>query len=397
MIKISHVYDENKNEVVALPEGKIDSVNAGEAEIELMQLRERYPEAEILLDAEKLEYISSAGLRVLLKLRKTQQKLKVVNVNLALYEILEMTGFTEMLEVKKALREISVEGCEIIGEGGHGKVIRLNGDTIVKLFHPGTPIEDSEREREYAKKAFILGVPTAIPFDTVKCGDAIGLVFEMMDCDTLSQTILKNPDRFHEFAIKYAELLKTLHATEVEPGVLNSAKLLYRERIDRLAELGYFTEKEIADLHRINDAFEDKNVMIHGDFHPKNIMVRDDELIMIDMADISYGNPIYDLGSMALTHVITDDAHKEGTIGMPAKMVDELWNVFISAYLDTTDPEKIGLTTKKAAVFAMLKAATALAFVPQINTEFLINGIAAMVRENLLNDVESYLALIKLP
>lgn len=86
------------------------------------------------LDAKNLEYISSAGLRVLLKLRKEQPDLEISHVSNDVYAIFEVTGFTDLLTIKRQLREISVEGCKILGKGGSGTVYRLSEDTIVKVF-----------------------------------------------------------------------------------------------------------------------------------------------------------------------------------------------------------------------------------------------------------------------
>ena len=63
-------------------EGRIDSTNAQTLEAEFLDAVNANPGAEIAIDAEKLEYISSAGLRVLMKLRKQVGKaLPVVNVS----------------------------------------------------------------------------------------------------------------------------------------------------------------------------------------------------------------------------------------------------------------------------------------------------------------------------
>lgn len=51
-------------------EGRIDSNNALTMEREIMDIMAQHPEADLVLDGEALEYISSAGLRVLMKLRK---------------------------------------------------------------------------------------------------------------------------------------------------------------------------------------------------------------------------------------------------------------------------------------------------------------------------------------
>ena len=66
-------------------EGRIDSNNAAQTEAELLSAVASAPDAGVTLDAERLEYISSAGLRVLMKLRKTVGKpVEVVNVRTVL-------------------------------------------------------------------------------------------------------------------------------------------------------------------------------------------------------------------------------------------------------------------------------------------------------------------------
>lgn len=73
--------------------GRIDSTNAAETENRIASAAAGAEE--IVLDATKLEYISSAGLRVLLRIRKTHPELRIRNVSPEVYDILEMTGFTE--------------------------------------------------------------------------------------------------------------------------------------------------------------------------------------------------------------------------------------------------------------------------------------------------------------
>ena len=58
---------------------------------------------ELVLDFEKLDYISSAGLRVLLaaqKIMNKQGKMKLVHVNETIMEIFEVTGFTDILTIE---------------------------------------------------------------------------------------------------------------------------------------------------------------------------------------------------------------------------------------------------------------------------------------------------------
>lgn len=82
-------------------EGRLDTMTAPEFEKELKASIEGV--SELILDFEKLEYISSAGLRILLFAMKTmngQGTMKVVNVNELIMEILNVTGFADLLNIE---------------------------------------------------------------------------------------------------------------------------------------------------------------------------------------------------------------------------------------------------------------------------------------------------------
>lgn len=110
---------ENNNLSIILS-GKVDSSNAGDAEKQVMELLGDNSPTAATIDAEKLEYISSAGLRILLKLKKKIPTVTVINVTSEVYDIFEVTGFTEILDVQKAYRCVSIEGCPEIGRGAYG-------------------------------------------------------------------------------------------------------------------------------------------------------------------------------------------------------------------------------------------------------------------------------------
>ena len=205
------------NTLTLYPEGHIDTNNAGQFEKDAFEAIEEAQGASLVIDATNLEYISSSGLRVMMKLMKrTTSRIPVVNVSPAVFEIFDVTGFTDLLDVKKALRQVSVDGLEMIGSGGYGKVYRIDDETIVKVYSPSITLDFVERERDISQKAFLMGVPTAISFDVVQVGDAYGVVYEMIDAKTTAQIIDADPSRIGEVATKSALLLKELH--QIVPG-----------------------------------------------------------------------------------------------------------------------------------------------------------------------------------
>ena len=375
-------------------EGAIDSDTAPQAEAQIMDIYNTHAAKAVVLDAAELKYISSSGLRVLLKLRKLEQNLELINASSEVYEILDMTGFTNLLSVSRAYRSIRLEDCKVLGAGGHGKVLRLNDDTIVKLFYAGDSIVDIKREQDYAKKAFVMGIPTAIPFDIVRCEDMYGLVFELMNADIVSSYLNQHPDRLQEVAVKYAQTLKQLHSTPVAPNALSSTKELYHTRIEGLR--AYMTDEEVDTIHRINDAIPEGNTVVHGDFHPKNVMIQDGELVLIDMADLTAGHPLYDLGSMALTHHLPTDERIENITDMKAEMVRKLWRLFLSNYLGTEDPRAIGLFEKKLSVVGLMKMASTVAFSQNARLPGVMESVLAIVRKNLLSNAEQLIQLLSM-
>lgn len=81
-------------------DGYIDASNAAEVEKILIDVAEKYDN--LTLDMEKLEYVSSAGLRafkrIYIELRKKGGKLSAKNVDKSIMEILEVTGFTRLFK-----------------------------------------------------------------------------------------------------------------------------------------------------------------------------------------------------------------------------------------------------------------------------------------------------------
>lgn len=375
-------------------EGAIDSNNAPEAETQIMELYHAHSAKAVVLDAEELKYISSSGLRVLLKLCKLEKNLELVNASSEVYEILEMTGFTELFSVSRAYRSINPDDCKLLGEGGHGRVLRLNDDTIVKLYYAGDSLEVIKREQDYAKKAFVMGIPTAIPFDIVKCNDMYGLVFELVDADIISNYLNEHPDQLVKIAEKYAQTLKQLHTTHVAKDALSSTKELYRSRIEGLRD--YMTDEEVDTLHRINDAIPESDTVVHGDYHPKNIMIQNGELVLIDMADLTTGHPLYDLGSMALTHQLPSDERITNITGMKAEAVRQLWQLFLANYLGTDDPHAIELFAKKISVVGLMKMASTMAFSSLARIPGVMENVLANVRKNLLANAEQLIKLLSM-
>ena len=320
--------------------GRLDTATSAKASADIERALATVPViSRLTCDAGQLEYISSSGLRILLSLAKRYKDFRITEVQSLVYEVLDTTGFTKIMTVERALRQLSVEGCEVIGVGGVGTVYRLDGDTIIKVFREGTTIEEVRREITMSKEAFVMGMPTAISFDVVRLGSQYGLVYELLQADTLSACIKREPGRIDEFARKYAELFHQLHAIEV-PGGSSVPCAIERERQQIRHIRRYFPQESIDLMLRIVDAIPNANRLLHLDLQTKNAMVQNGELMLIDMGEVGYGHPLLDLGH-AYSAMVTLVGDYDKIIGMPRELGRELWSRAIDYYLEGMPAEVV--------------------------------------------------------
>ncbi|MBR3741088.1 MAG: phosphotransferase [Clostridia bacterium] len=323
--------------------GRIDSTNAPDLERQILTRMQEQPDGIPVFDASDLVYISSAGLRILMKVRKAVgQETEIRNVSPEVYEILGTTGFTELFRVKKKMREISVEGCEVIGRGFYGTVYRLDPDTIVKVYASADSLPLIENERKKAKMAFVHGIPTAISYDIVKVGDSYGSVFELLKARTMNDLLAAQPDRAEELVREFVHVMKTVHAVELEPGTLPSAKETWMGHLDTILHWGSITETQYDRIRNLLIALPESCGVVHGDFHMKNVMVAGGEPLLIDMDTLTQGSPIFDLQGVYVAYQeFEEDApgNSMAFLGISAELSGFVWRKTIEYYFDTKDEE----------------------------------------------------------
>ena len=320
-------------------EGELNSYNADASEKDIEATLNNQNFNQLILNFEKLHYISSAGLRVILKKKKKYKEVIVTEVSLEVYDILQMTGFINIMEVKKALKKVDVKGAEIIGQGFFSTVYRLDKDTIIKVFNRTSDTNQIERELRLAKEAFVLGVPTAISFDIVKVEEKLGVRFEMLDCMSLKNAFINYPEKYDEYLHKYADLLKKINSIECFNPMIPDIKKFYFEKLEKIkAILGdnYYQKAKA-----LITSIPERKTFVHGDCHFKNIMVQGEEFILIDMDTLSVGHPIFELGALYAPYC----AFNEDDPGNSQKFFDisdeearKLYDSLINLYFGKDDP-----------------------------------------------------------
>ena len=332
-------------------EGRIDANNAAEAEEKIFSIKNANPDKHTVVDADYLEYISSAGLRVILKLRKEEANLAIINVAPDVYEVFDMTGFTDMVTVEKAYQRMSVDGCEFIAKGANGAVYRYDDETIIKTYFAKDALPEIKQERENARRAFVLGVNTAIPYGIVRVGDGYGTVTELLNAVSVSKLIRQNPDDTSEAVKYYVDMLKSIHAIEVKDGEVPDMRETALDWANFVS--AHIPAEQGNKLRALIEAVPKQNTLLHGDYHTNNIMVQNGEPLLIDMDTLCMGHPVFELGSMFNAFVGYSELDHQVTMnffGYTHDTAGDVWDKSLKKYLGTDDDAVCQSVAEKAMV-----------------------------------------------
>ena len=337
------------------PQGKIDSENADNVESEIFEEINRYPDYEVAFDFRDLSYISSAGLRILLRVRKRKKvNLEIVNVSDDVYDVFEMTKFTDAFKISRKMRSIQVEQQKLVIRSLNGGIYLHGDDNMVKVFKKGVSLNEVTKERDSARTAMIAGVPTLIPFDIVTVGEKYGIIYESAGNTTLAETIKKDPGRLPSLAKKFAAFMNEIH--EIRTEEFPDIKDRYREWLsiagDRLPEI------DRRNISVLLDGIPDSKGFIHGNINPSNIIVDGDELMLMDMSGAAHGHPIFDLQALYASLVEMEKGRPmycSSVFKMSYENCLQFWDIFFDEYMKGRTEQEIGKTELLLQKYYVLK------------------------------------------
>jgi uncharacterized protein (TIGR02172 family) len=323
------------------------------------------------VDLSQCDYVSSAGLRIFMRL---QRECKAKNVDLVLlgvsptvYEVFDLTGLNKLLDVRRKAREISIEGLEFLSAGVCGQVFRLDKETIVKLYNEGVAAEVAEQEKQFARAAFVAGVPTALSYDIVTCGNRTGVIYEMLEAVQLSAVIRQTPESVATHAALLADVAHTFHSKQADAQIFPDLKA--RLRVNIAALKGIFSDADVGLLAALLEAIPDADNLVHFDLHTSNIMLREGEPVIIDMGDVSRGHYLFDVGLVSMIYGYEASDSCEFVTKIPNALGRRLYEHFIDAYFARRSSEERAFFEQNEAFLASLRLINAIAFLPLAKDE----------------------------
>ena len=257
----------------------------------------------------------------------------------------------------KKYREVSIDGCKLLGRGAKGDVYRYDDELVIKVYNLKNTYRDVEREIALSRKAFILGIPTAISFGIVSVGDRYGSMYELVDSETMSRHISRAPGQVGAYAKVMSDLAHLIHGTKVSPDEG------FPEVKDRLREyvnggIAYENEALSDKCLRLIEELPSEGYLVHGDFHSGNVFIQNGEPLLIDMDRISIGHPIAELSDLYYFYVILgeeDPSVVENFMGFSYQTALRFFDSFLKNYLGTDDEHRLHEVKEKASLLCYVR------------------------------------------
>jgi aminoglycoside phosphotransferase (APT) family kinase protein len=214
----------------------------------------------------------------------------------------------------------------LIATGRTAVVHAWTDATVIKLLRPGFPDSLGEEEAIAAARATAAGLAAPRFLGTERVDGRLGLVYERVDGPSMVQVLVQEPERADELGARLAELHAAMH-DQAGTG-LPAMRDALAHAIDMAPDVT--ADVRTAALARL-EALPDGTALVHGDFHPGNVVMADRGPVVIDWLTAGIGPPAADVARtlFLLTDPVLDDQ-------IPLErhaLVEALRHRFADAYL----------------------------------------------------------------
>lgn len=328
--------------------------------------------SKLIVDFRGCGYISSAGIRSIIKAHQAMARKKgtlvITNVSPPVREVFDLTGLSDIIAITKPVREISLEGLELISSGVCGECYRIDAETVVKLYREGVAPHVAEQEKQFAKAAFVMGIPTAISYDVVSCGTRTGVIFEFLDAKLFSAVIRDDLANLDHYAKMLADTAKKLHTAKGDKAILPDMKERMRGYIGEISYLLTADQRDLL-IGKLESLPADDHC-VHFDLHTSNIMLQNGELIIIDLGDLSTGTYLFDIGLIFLIYGIPELGTCLRATKIPIDQGVKFWHQFEKHYFADRTAEERQFFERNKYFLASLRVIHVITFLTHLRGEF---------------------------
>lgn len=182
----------------------------------------------------------------------------------------------------------------LLGCGRTAEVYAWN-DKALKLFVDGFPAEWIRAEAEATRVAHQAGLSAPAVGEVIEVDGRIGIVYERVDGVSMLQTFATQPWTFLSAVRRFVEFQVAMH--NCAGPELPSQRERLRDAIQGAPRLTVEMKEQVL---QALDRLPDGDAICHGDYHPDNIIMSSQGLVVIDWMNATRGNPLADVARTSL-------------------------------------------------------------------------------------------------
>ena len=239
------------------------------------------------------------------------------------------------------------------GEGGTAISYKhKTNNTLAKLYNPGFEADRAVGEFLTARTVFEMGIPTPEPIRLVTDGERYGAEYAFIPGKrSFTRIISEEPERLEEISLAFARYTRDLHSTKADPRLRSYKQVLQEFYKEKDLVPADYKERALRFLEQIPDA----PTCLHGDLQIGNIITDSQRTLWIDVGEFSHGLPEWD-NSVLWTICHNMDKNRANFLfHLEPETLTKHWDIFLPAYLGTTDQQTLGNYCRRLLPFYAVK------------------------------------------
>lgn len=356
-MKLRHYRSDDKNKILIFLPERIDNLNITELEENISQLLEESDAENIILEASELNYLSSIGIRMLLKLRSSGKHVEIIRVRPEIKDTLVQVGINEVIPVFSEDKVVFTRNLKVLKERNDFIVYLLEKDKALKVAKNDRHKDDILKEKNSIREAFLLGIPTLIPYDYVRTTDGrYGLIYELPEAKSFETLITENPEDEESLIKTFVDKTREIHQIEIPRSPHSVSQK--EGQLEPLVKKNILNKEEEEKIRSFFDYIPDSDHFLHTHLDFKNIIeTTEKDILFTHIIKLATGHPVLDLYRLYYTYYLLPEYDMNlytKVSDLPVEKGKDLTDKVIREYFQIETQEELDKIYKQLRIIALI-------------------------------------------
>jgi len=216
---------------------------------------------------------------------------------------------------------------QLTGNGRTAEIYKFEETKVLKLFYEWIQYSEVEMEYKISDKIQKTSLPVPAVYKIERVNGRYGIVYEKIKGESMMYKMFSNIDNISEYIKIFAYLHSDIHRYKIKeiPSQIDYLRICI-ETSDVL------TNSERDNLLSKLKKMPIKNYLCHGDYHPDNIIITENNPVIIDWLTATSGDHVADIARTILLISISNPIDNEESLGIDEDSRKLLCKEYLNAY-----------------------------------------------------------------